>query len=168
IARLFRATPQREPDPRPLRSEANQQRWQGILETTGQALERYEQARNACTRSSIRALCVRRGHVDATASLSPHRPPGAARLVSALTGVDLLSVTPLPRRNLGASGYDVSLMALGSWRTFERIPREQGMAVMRAAREAGITFLDDARYDDETGEAPIPTGWSEIVFGALF
>jgi hypothetical protein len=32
---------------------------------------------------------------------------------------------------------------------------------MRAAREAGITFLDDARYNDETGEAPIPTGWSE-------
>ena len=29
---------------------------------------------------------------------------------------------------------------------------------MRAAREAGITFLDDARYDDETGTAPIPTG----------
>jgi hypothetical protein len=31
------------------------QRWQGILETAGQALERYEHARNACTRSSIRA-----------------------------------------------------------------------------------------------------------------
>ncbi|HET9729706.1 MAG TPA: aldo/keto reductase, partial [Acidimicrobiia bacterium] len=76
--------------------------------------------------------------------------------------------TPLPRRNLGASGFGVSVMALGSWRTFERIPREQGVAVMRAAREAGITFLDDARYDDETGEAPIPTGWSEVVFGELF
>jgi aryl-alcohol dehydrogenase-like predicted oxidoreductase len=59
-------------------------------------------------------------------------------------------------------------MALGSWRTYERISREQGVAVMHAAREAGITFLDDARYDDETGEAPIPTGWSEMVFGELF
>jgi aryl-alcohol dehydrogenase-like predicted oxidoreductase len=39
---------------------------------------------------------------------------------------------------------------------------------MRAARDAGITFLDDARYDDETGSAPIPTGWSEVVFGELF
>ena len=39
-------------------------------------------------------------------------------------------------------------MSLGSWRTYERIPREQGVAVMRAAREAGINFLDDARYDD--------------------
>jgi aryl-alcohol dehydrogenase-like predicted oxidoreductase len=77
-------------------------------------------------------------------------------------------VTPLARRALGASEFDVSVMALGSWRTFERIPREQGVAVMRAAREAGITFLDDARYDDETGEAPIATGWSEVVFGELF
>ena len=74
----------------------------------------------------------------------------------------------LPQRCLGASGLEVSLFALGSWRTFERIPREQGLAVMRAAREAGITFLDDARYNDETGNAPIPTGYSEILFGELF
>jgi aryl-alcohol dehydrogenase-like predicted oxidoreductase len=39
---------------------------------------------------------------------------------------------------------------------------------MVAAKEAGITFLDDARYDDETGTAPIPTGWSEVLFGELF
>jgi aryl-alcohol dehydrogenase-like predicted oxidoreductase len=77
-------------------------------------------------------------------------------------------MTALPVRALGASGLEVSVMSLGSWRTYERIPREQGSAVMRAAREAGITFLDDARYDDETGEAPIPTGWSEVVFGDLF
>jgi aryl-alcohol dehydrogenase-like predicted oxidoreductase len=57
---------------------------------------------------------------------------------------------------------------LGSWRTFERIPREDALAVMRAAREHGINFLDDARYDDETGTAPIPTGYSEVLFGELF
>jgi len=74
----------------------------------------------------------------------------------------------LPQRPLGSSGLDVSLFSLGSWRTFERIPREQALAVMRTARDAGITFLDDARYNDETGNAPIPTGWSEVVFGELF
>jgi aryl-alcohol dehydrogenase-like predicted oxidoreductase len=58
-------------------------------------------------------------------------------------------------------------MSLGSWRTFERVPAEQGVATLRAARDAGINFLDDARYDDETGSAPIPTGWSEVVFGRL-
>src|SRR4029079_278230 len=77
-------------------------------------------------------------------------------------------MTTLPHRLLGSSGIDVSLFSLGSWRTFERIPREQGLAVMRAARDAGITFLDDARYNDETGTAPIPTGYSEVVFGELF
>ena len=34
---------------------------------------------------------------------------------------------------------------------FENIPKEQGIRVMDAAREAGIDFLDDARYDDRTG-----------------
>jgi len=63
---------------------------------------------------------------------------------------------------------DVSVMSLGSWRTFERISRDEGVAVMKAAQDAGITFLDDARYDDETGDAPIPTGYSEVVFGELF
>jgi L-glyceraldehyde 3-phosphate reductase len=63
---------------------------------------------------------------------------------------------------------DVTELALGSWRTYERIGRDQGIAVLRAAREAGIAFLDDARYNDETGTAPIPTGYSEVVFGELF
>lgn len=71
-------------------------------------------------------------------------------------------------RPLGASDLEVSALSLGSWRTFERIPRERGAAVMTAAREAGIAFLDDARYDDETGRAPIATGYSEVVFGELF
>jgi L-glyceraldehyde 3-phosphate reductase len=71
-------------------------------------------------------------------------------------------------RALGSSGLRVSALSLGSWRTFERIPKETGIAVMEAARESGIDFLDDARYDDETGTAPIPTGYSEVVFGELF
>jgi aryl-alcohol dehydrogenase-like predicted oxidoreductase len=74
----------------------------------------------------------------------------------------------LPFRPLGSSGIPVSVMSLGSWRTFERITREQGEAVMRAARDEGINFLDDARYNDESGTAPIPTGYSEVVFGELF
>ena len=74
----------------------------------------------------------------------------------------------MPVVPLGGSGLMVSRLALGSWRTYERISREQGASVMRAAREAGITFLDDARYNDETEQAPIPTGYSEVVFGELF
>jgi aryl-alcohol dehydrogenase-like predicted oxidoreductase len=74
----------------------------------------------------------------------------------------------LPQLPLGGSGIAVSRMGLGSWRTFERIGRARGLAVMQSARAAGITLLDDARYNDETGTAPIPTGYSEVVFGDLF
>jgi len=76
-----------------------------------------------------------------------------------------VSMSPRP---LGASGLAVSALSLGSWRTFERIPQETGTAILRAAREEGITFFDDARYNDETGTAPIPTGYSEVLFGQLF
>ena len=74
----------------------------------------------------------------------------------------------MARRRLGDSDLQVSRLSLGSWRTFERIPREDGLAVMQAAREHGLNFLDDARYNDETGTAPIPTGYSEMLFGELF
>jgi L-glyceraldehyde 3-phosphate reductase len=69
----------------------------------------------------------------------------------------------IPSVPLGDSGLEVSRLALGSWRTFERMSRERGVSVMKAAREAGVTFLDDARYNDETGHAPIPSGYSEMV-----
>jgi len=74
----------------------------------------------------------------------------------------------MPMSALGRSDLQVSRLALGSWRTYERISRDQGVRVMRAAREGGINFLDDARYNDETGHAPLPTGYSEVVFGELF
>jgi L-glyceraldehyde 3-phosphate reductase len=74
----------------------------------------------------------------------------------------------LPVVRLGGSDLLVSRMALGSWRTYERMSRDQGLAVMRAAQAAGVTFLDDARYNDETGGAPITPGYSEVVFGDLF
>ncbi len=77
-------------------------------------------------------------------------------------------MTDVPVVPLGGSGISVSRMALGSWKTYERMSREDAAAVMRAAREAGITFLDDARYDDDTGTAPMRTGYSEVVFGEVF
>jgi L-glyceraldehyde 3-phosphate reductase len=59
-------------------------------------------------------------------------------------------------------------MCLGSWLTFERLERPVAASVMAAAIEAGVDFLDDARYDDHTGQAPLKTGWSEVLFGDLF
>ncbi len=74
----------------------------------------------------------------------------------------------LPHRSLGSSGLSVSALAIGSWRTYERIPRDRALAVMLEARRSGVDFLDDARYDDTTGKAPLATGYSEVLFGELF
>jgi hypothetical protein len=46
----------------------------------------------------------------------------------------------VPVVSLGSSGIQVSRLALGSWRTYERISRDQGIRIMQAAREAGINF----------------------------
>jgi aryl-alcohol dehydrogenase-like predicted oxidoreductase len=74
----------------------------------------------------------------------------------------------LSPRPLGSSGLEVSALSLGSWRTFEHVPRETGSAILAAARDEGINFFDDARYNDETGTAPMATGYSEVLFGELF
>jgi len=71
-------------------------------------------------------------------------------------------------RPLGSSGIAVSAMSLGSWRTFEHLPPETGAAILAAARNECINFFDDARYNDETARAPLPTGYSEVLFGELF
>lgn len=70
-------------------------------------------------------------------------------------------------RKLGHSDIDVSALSLGSWNTFEFMSEADGLAVLSAAVDAGINFLDDARYDDTSGQAPLKTGYSEVVFGNL-
>jgi L-glyceraldehyde 3-phosphate reductase len=79
-----------------------------------------------------------------------------------------MPVDCLRPRPLGATGMTVSALSLGSWRTFEHVPKDTGAAILAAAAAEGINFFDDARYNDETGGAPIPTGYSEVLFGELF
>jgi aryl-alcohol dehydrogenase-like predicted oxidoreductase len=70
-------------------------------------------------------------------------------------------------RPLGNSGLTVSAFSLGSWLTYEFMDEADSLAVIGHALEAGINFLDDARYDDRTGKAPLKSGYSEVVFGGL-
>jgi aryl-alcohol dehydrogenase-like predicted oxidoreductase len=70
-------------------------------------------------------------------------------------------------RPLGNSGLTVSAFSLGSWLTYEFMEERDALAVISRAVEAGINFLDDARYDDRTGKAPLKSGYSEVVFGGL-
>ena len=70
-------------------------------------------------------------------------------------------------RQLGNSDLEVSVFSLGSWLTYEFMEEKESLAVMSRAIEAGINFLDDARYNDRTGHAPMKSGYSEVVFGRL-
>ncbi|HEY2260341.1 MAG TPA: aldo/keto reductase [Solirubrobacteraceae bacterium] len=74
----------------------------------------------------------------------------------------------LAHRRLGSSELEVSRIALGSWRTFEHMKRGDAERLLAHALESGIDFFDDARYDDETGQAPLASGYSEVLFGELF
>ena len=66
------------------------------------------------------------------------------------------------------SELDVSRLVAGLVAHLRADPtRGRARGHARRAR-AGHHFLDDARYNDETGTAPIPAGYSEVLFGELF
>ena len=69
---------------------------------------------------------------------------------------------------LGRTGLQVSRLCLGTMTFGLQCDEDMSRAILDASADAGITFLDDARYNDETGHAPLPTGYSEVVFGELF
>jgi aryl-alcohol dehydrogenase-like predicted oxidoreductase len=70
-------------------------------------------------------------------------------------------------RKLGSSDLEVSAFALGSWLTYEFMAEDDALTVLKSGLDRGITFLDDARYDDRTGHAPLKSGYSEVLFGQL-
>src|SRR6476659_3484617 len=70
-------------------------------------------------------------------------------------------------RRLGNSDLQVSAFSLGSWLTYEFMDEQDALAVIKSGLAQGINFLDDARYDDRTGHAPIKSGYSEVIFGQL-
>ncbi|HUM70535.1 MAG TPA: aldo/keto reductase [Chloroflexota bacterium] len=51
--------------------------------------------------------------------------------------------------------------------TYEFMDEKAALAVIESGLQAGINFLDDARYDDRTGHAPLKSGYSEVLFGRL-
>ena len=51
----------------------------------------------------------------------------------------------MPYRRLGRSGLKVSLLSLGSWVSFgTQLDDELAVRCMRAAREGGVNFFDNA------------------------
>jgi aryl-alcohol dehydrogenase-like predicted oxidoreductase len=67
----------------------------------------------------------------------------------------------MEKRQLGDSGVEVSVVALGSWLTYSGgIGREQTEACTRAAFDAGITLFDTANV---YGTGAAESAWGEIL-----
>jgi L-glyceraldehyde 3-phosphate reductase len=58
----------------------------------------------------------------------------------------------------------VSALAIGSWRTFEKMEFEDIVAVLEACFDAGINFLDDCRYGTAVG-VPMGIPTNEVIVG---
>jgi class 3 adenylate cyclase len=82
---LFRATPRPRSNGRAVRSKANRERWQGILETTRRTSRRYEPRPRVHITSSFRAICARMSEAFESLPLPEH--PLLAAWASALNDV---------------------------------------------------------------------------------
>src|SRR5205823_15037303 len=83
---LFRATPRPRSNGRAVRSKANRERWQGILETTRRTSRRYEPRPRVCITSSFRAICARGPMCDESVTSLAQRQALSLSLTSVSVG----------------------------------------------------------------------------------
>ncbi|WP_163505380.1 aldo/keto reductase [Fodinicola acaciae] len=69
----------------------------------------------------------------------------------------------LPRRRVGTSELDVSLLSLGSWHTYDRMDFADAVAMIRAAVSAGINLFDVGVY----GMPGAPPVFTDVLWGAI-
>jgi predicted aldo/keto reductase-like oxidoreductase len=75
----------------------------------------------------------------------------------------------LPRRKLGRTGVEVSLVGLGGWHMASGVSEEESVRIVRSAVDGGITFLDNC-WDYHDGESErrmgraLRDGYRERVF----
>lgn len=62
------------------------------------------------------------------------------------------SEAPVPRRTLGKTGLQVSLLGLGGWHIGAPKESAEGEGIIRAAMDAGVNFLDNS-HDYHQGES---------------
>ncbi|RKT53724.1 aldo/keto reductase [Saccharothrix australiensis] len=76
-------------------------------------------------------------------------------------------MSPLPRRRVGTSDLDVSVLSLGSWHTYDRMDFADAVAMIRAAVSAGVNLFDVGVYG-MPGKPPVFTDviWSAIMRAA--
>ncbi|MGN6187469.1 MAG: aldo/keto reductase [Conexibacter sp.] len=66
------------------------------------------------------------------------------------------------RRKIGGDGLEISVLGLGSWHTYDRIPFEDAVTLVRTAVDAGINVFDVGHYQWES-----PCSCTDILFGRI-
>ncbi len=57
-----------------------------------------------------------------------------------------MTTTSVPRRTLGWSGEQVSALGLGSYHTYDRVPHDELVQLVRSAAAAGLNWFDLGHY----------------------
>lgn len=76
--------------------------------------------------------------------------------------------TPVPQRRIGAHGPLTSVLALGSWHIYDRMPFHDAVAMVRHAVDAGITLFDVGYYGGFTIDGKtVPESYTDVLFGRV-
>lgn len=81
----------------------------------------------------------------------------AASVTPVLSGGMAAAAGPLPRRTLGRTGAEVSIVGLGGFHIGKQQDASESVRLVRAAVDGGITFLDNC-WDYNGGESEVRMG----------
>jgi L-glyceraldehyde 3-phosphate reductase len=74
----------------------------------------------------------------------------------------------VPHRRIGTLGPEVSVLALGSWHTYDRMPFTEAVTMIRHAIDSGITLFDVGYYGGFVIDGrPVPEAYTDILFGRI-
>ncbi|MGJ4842897.1 aldo/keto reductase [Leifsonia sp. Le1] len=90
---------------------------------------------------------------------TPTPAPAAAPATTPTT-----TSTALPRRPIGTSGIEASVLSLGSWHTYDRMDFADAVDMVAFAVEHGITLFDVGVYGFRGMQPPV---FTDVLFSAI-
>ncbi|GLZ41358.1 aldo/keto reductase [Actinokineospora sp. NBRC 105648] len=72
----------------------------------------------------------------------------------------------VPRRKIGADGPEVSVLSMGSWHIYDRMPFQEAVQMVRRAVDAGVNLFDVGYYGGFTIDGKtVQESYTDIIFG---